>query len=264
MLNRATQGLYPPGLVFETFTLAAVIEEGLATPSTVFTDELGVVLEVEPPLSCPTDPPKTRFTLGEAYTWPCSVLFARLGLDLGGEQLADYATKLGVGRPLDLPLDVSSGQILERGVWTQLLAARTAMGRGELLVTPLEMAWAVATIANDGLQVDPRLVLQVGDESPAPAKSPRQVLSVDTARQVQQAMVQAYVAGQRQASLPAGDLAGRAGTADSGLPGAPYHAWFVGFAPSVRPEYAIAVIVEYGDDGWAVAAPVAIQALSQP
>jgi peptidoglycan glycosyltransferase len=264
MLNRATQGLYPPGVVFETLTLAAILEEGLATPTTVFTDELGVVLDVEPPISCPGDPPETQFTLAEAYTWPCSVLFARLGLELSGEQLADYATKLGIGRPVDLPLDVSSGQILERGVWTQLTAARTAMGRGEVLVTPLEMAWAMATIANDGLQMPPRLVLEVDGEPVAPTTAPRQALSPDTAQQIQHVMAQSYAVGQRQAALPQADLAGRAGTADSGLPGAPYHAWFVGFAPADQPQYAIAVIVEYGDAGWEVAAPVAIQTLSPP
>jgi peptidoglycan glycosyltransferase len=84
MLNRATQGLYPPGLVFETITLAATIAEGVAQPTTAFTDELGVLLSVEPPISCPSSPPRKQFTLAEAYLWPCNVLFARLGLELGG------------------------------------------------------------------------------------------------------------------------------------------------------------------------------------
>jgi peptidoglycan glycosyltransferase len=262
MLNRAVQGLYPPGVVFETLTLAAVLQEGLAEPTTVFTDELGVVLDVEPPISCPSDPPKTHFSLAEAFTWPCSVLFARLGLEMGGEQLADHVTRLGIGRSVDLPLDVSSGQVLERGVWTELLAARTAMGRGEVLVTPFEMALVVATAANDGVQPAPRLVIDIGPE-PAPAKSARPVLSAETARHMQDMLAQAFVVGGQAASLPAADVAGRGGSADSGLPGAPPHAWFVGFAPIAQPRYAIAVIVEHGDQGWEVAAPIAIQVLAQ-
>jgi peptidoglycan glycosyltransferase len=259
MLNRATQGLYPPGLVFETLTLAAVIEDGLATPTTPFTDELGVVIDVEPPIACPTDPPQTHFTLAEAYTWPCSVLFARLGLEMGGERFADYITRLGVGRPLDLPLEASTGQVLERGIWNRLLAARTAMGQGEVLVTPLEMTLAIAAIANDGLQVAPRLVLDVGG-APVPAPAPpRAVLRPETTREVRAVLTQAYDIGRARAQLPAADLVGRGGSAESGLPGAPPHAWFVGYAPAAQPRYAIVVIVEYGYDGWETAAPIAIE-----
>jgi peptidoglycan glycosyltransferase len=266
MLNRATQGLYPPGLVFETITLAAVLEEELGDPTTVFTDELGVILSVEPPISCPSPPPSSRFTLAEAYMWPCNVLFARLGLALGGEQLADYAARLGVGRLLDLPLEVSSGQLLERGVWSDLLAARTAMGQGEVLVTPLEMALVAATLANDGTRPVPRLVLAVGEEAVSPAEEPRPVLRAEVARQVQAVLAQAFATAQRAAPLPgvaALSIGGRAGAAKSGRPGAPPHAWFIGFAPLAQPRYAVAVIVEYGERGWEVAAPVAVQVLGQ-
>ena len=263
MLNRATQGLYPPGLVFETITLAAVLQEGLAEPTTVFTDELGVVLAVDPPISCPGDPPKTRFTLAEAYTWPCSVLFARLGLELGGERLADYVTQLGVGRPIDLPLQVSSGQVLQSGVWSKLLAARTAMGQGEVLVTPLEMALVMATLGNDGFRPVPRLVLSVGGEAVPPAGGPRQVLSGDVARQVREILAQTFDAGRQGTELSDADIAGRAGSAESGLAGAPPHAWFVGLAPAAQPRYAIVVVVEHGYQGWEVAAPIAAHVAAQ-
>jgi peptidoglycan glycosyltransferase len=262
MLNRALQGLYPPGLVFETITLAAALGEGLAEPTTVYTDELGVVLSVDPPISCPTEPPQTRFTLTEAYAWPCSVLFARLGLELGGDQLADYATQLGVGRPLPLPIDAATGQLLERGRWSDVIAARTGMGQGEVLVTPMEMALVVATLANEGTRPVPELVRAVGSERSTPAGIPRQVLSPEVARQVQEILTQAFEAGRRAASLSPVDMAGRAGSAESGKVGAPPHAWFIGFAPAQEPRYAIAVIVEYGDDGWSVAAPIAAQALA--
>lgn len=261
MLNRATQGLYSPGLVFETITLAAAMEEGLAEPSTVFTDRLGVLLAVDPPVSCPSPPPKPNFTLVEAYTWPCSVVFAGLGLELGGERLADYAVRMGIGIPVELPIETLNGQMLERGVWSDLLAARTAIGEGEVLVTPLEMLLATATLVNDGARPVPRLVLQVGSERTT-FSPPRPVLSADTARQVREAMVQAFDVGRTKAHLPETEVAGRAGSAESGQPGAPPHAWFIGFAPREHPRYAIVVIVEHGGDGWAVAAPVAIDTLS--
>ncbi len=260
LLNRATQGLYQPGAIFQTVTLAAALETGLSEANTVYTDELGVILTVEPPISCPGNPPKTRFTLAEAYAWPCSIQFARLGLDLGVEPLADYATRLGVGLPHGLPIDAATGQLLARGVWSNLLAARTAMGQGEVLVTPLEMALMVSTLVNDGLRPAPRLVLRAGDADVPPAGAPRQALRVETAQAIRQVLAQSM-----RTMLPGApaDIAGYAGVAESGQPGAPGNAWFIGFAPVDAPRYAVAVIAEYGSDGWAVAAPIGITVLDQ-
>ena len=261
MLNRAAQGLYPPGPIFQTITLAAAIEEGLAEPTTVFTDPTGVILTVDPPLSCPAEPLARRYTLAEAYIWPCNVEFARLGLAMGGQRLADYATRLGVGQPLGLPIAASTGQLLERGVWSDLLAGRTAMGRGEVLVTPLEMALATATLANDGLRPVPRLVLAVGDEPVLPPGQPQRALSERTAQSVREVLAWAYRVGQPGTPWPG--IAGWAGAAESGRPGAPPHAWFIGYAPAEAPRYAVAVIVEYGEDGWQAAAPVGVEALNE-
>ena len=168
---------------------------------------------------------------------------------------------MGIGRPLDFPLDASTGQVLERGQWSKLLAARTAMGAGEVLVTPLEMALAMATIANDGLQPAPHLVLTVGDTPQDPPSGARRVISAQTAQEIRAILAQAFAAGSQGTSLPATDLAGQAGSAESGLPGAPPHAWFIGYAPAAQPRYAIAVIVEHGDSGWEVAAPIGVQVL---
>ncbi len=260
LLNRATQGLYRPGAIFQTVTLAAVLDGGLAEPTTVYTDEIGVILTVEPPITCPGEPPKTHFTLAEAYTWPCSVQFARLGLELGVESLADYATRLGVGLPPELPIDASTGQLLARGVWSNLLAARAAMGQGEVLVTPLEMALMTATIANNGLRPLPRLVLRVGDQPVQPSSAPRQAIRVETAQAVQQILAHSMNVNMAEAPL---NIVGYAAGADSGRPGAPAHAWFIGLAPAESPRYAVAVLAEYAVDGWTVAAPIGVTVLKR-
>lgn len=260
LLNRATQGLYQPGAIFQTVTLAAALDTGLAEPTAVYTDETGVILTVEPPITCPGEPPKTRFTLSEAYAWPCSVQFARLGLGLGVESLADYATRLGVGIPFDLPVEATTGRLLARGVWSDLLAARTAMGQGEVLVTPLEMAVMAATLANNGVRPAPGLVLWVGDREVFPSVAPRQVLRVETARAVQEVL--AYSMRANMPETPS-NIVGYAGNAASSRPGAPAHAWFIGIAPAGSPRYAVAVLAEHGADGWAVAAPIGVTVLEQ-
>jgi peptidoglycan glycosyltransferase len=137
------------------------------------------------------------------------------------------------------------------------------MGRGEVLVTPLEMALATATIANDGLRPVPRLVLAVGGAALPPAGEPQRALSERTARLVRDVLAAAYLDRRGTALAGSTDVAGWAGPADSGRPGAPPHAWFIGYAPASAPRYVVAVIVEYGQDGWQAAAPVGVQVLER-
>ena len=76
-------------------------------------------------------------------------------------------------------------------------------------------------------------------------------------------MAAAYQAGQRGTPLSLPGIAGWAGAAESGRPGAPSHAWFIGYAPVEAPRYAVAVIVEYEQDGWQAAAPVGVEMLNE-
>jgi peptidoglycan glycosyltransferase len=266
MLNRATQGLYPPGSIFQTVTLAEAIQRGLAQPETLFTDETGILLGVDPPISCPGDPPATSFTLSEAYRWPCSVLFARLGLEIGSIHLADAARRLGVGQAGALPIEVETGAFLQGGLWSPRVTGLAAMGEGDLLVTPLEMALVWATIAADGQRPIPRLVLAVGDEA-VRGPSPQPALHASAAQMAGQVLLEAYQAGAAGTDLPPdggpSGIAGVARRADPRIPGAPDHAWFVGYAPADAPRVAVAVIVEHAEDAWGLAAPIGVQMLDR-
>jgi cell division protein FtsI/penicillin-binding protein 2 len=124
------------------------------------------------------------------------------------------------------------------------------------------MALAMATLAHGGQRPRPRLVLAVGEgvgsgDGAIPGASER-VLSERTARWVSQALAEAHQVGR-----PGTSLAGWAASAESGRPGAPPHAWYIGYAPLDAPRYAVAVIVEYGRDGWGVAAPIGVELLEQ-
>jgi peptidoglycan glycosyltransferase len=257
MLNRAAQGLYPPGQVFQTVTLAAAVQQGLAQPDTVYQDETGIVLTVDPPISCPSDPPAVSYTLSEAYQWPCNVLFARLGIEIGSVHLADAARQLGIGQASDLPIEVSTGELLRGGLWDARVTGQTAMGRGDFFVTPLDMALVFSTVANGGQRPTPRLVLSVGD-TPSSVPEQSSVLSPTSAAMVGRVLVDAYQAGAAGTGLPQTGIAGTARATDSGIPGAPDHAWFAGYAPADAPQVAVAVIVEHAGDGWGVAAPIGV------
>jgi peptidoglycan glycosyltransferase len=175
---------------------------------------------------------------------------------MGFVRLADAARQLGIGQTGALPIEVSTGDLLQGGQWSPQVTGRAAMGQGDLLVTPLDLALVMATIANGGERPTPRLVLAVGD-APAPAPEGQAVLNPASAAMVGQVLVDAYQAGAAGTGLPQTGIAGIAREVDPGMPGAPDHAWFVGYTP----RYAVAVIVEHADEGWGVAAPIGVRML---
>jgi penicillin-binding protein 2 len=134
-----------------------------------------------------------------------------------------------------------------------------AVGQGDCLATPLQMAREVAVIANGGKLVIPRVILRVeGDESrPAPPAATSVGLRPDTIAAIREGM-KGVVAPGGTASHIANDkyaIAGKTGTAQAtgGLP----HAWFGGFAPADDPKLVVVVVVEHGGGGSDVAAPIA-------
>jgi cell division protein FtsI/penicillin-binding protein 2 len=122
------------------------------------------------------------------------------------------------------------------------------------------MALVFSTIANGGQRPTPRLVLAVGE---TPAVEPRStgVLNPSAASMASQVLVDAYQAGAAGTGLPQTGIAGTARRTAPGIPGAPDHAWFVGYAPVDAPRYAVAVLVEHAEDAWGLAAPIGVQIL---
>ena len=267
LLNRATQGQYPPGSVFKTVTLAAALEEGLTDPTEVFTDATGTLPVGTFIVRCRNHPGRTRLTLGEAYAFSCNVAFAELGLRLGEKRLREYAGRFGIGQAPAVPLPVATGQLADTYPLGEENLAMTAIGQGELLVSPLQMALVAATIANDGVRPAPRLVLEVWRtraekmEPVPPPGEPVRVVSRLTAWQVRAAMQQAVTEGWAQgAALPGVAVAGKTGTAQVGpleqAVGPPPHSWFIGFAPADAPQVVVALVVEHGGLAAQVAAPL--------
>ena len=269
LLNRATQGLYTPGSVFKTISLAASLDLGQYTPTTKFTCDDQVVIEGFP-IKC-DEYSRGTFDLAHAYAYSCNACFAEVGLRLGGASLTDYARRFGFEAPIPLEVPTAASQVAttmpERRLIGSLLAS-TAFGQGELLATPLQMALVAATIANRGVTPTPHLVAQVRAEDgvvtySTPVRPWRTAIRPETARQVSGMMVRAVESGLASpAGVPGVSVAGKTGTAELG-PGQNSHAWFIGFAPADDPEIAIAVVRERGGPGGTVAAPMARRVIEQ-
>ena len=153
--------------------------------------------------------------------------------------------------------------------WSRGKDYHLAIGQGYMAVTPLQAACMLATLANGGFAITPRLALE------APGTPPRRVgFSAGTLALVRQGLDEAVNVGTPGASGTAykafhgGEplavrVAGKTGTADTGKEGAQPHAWFAGYAPSEAPKIAFAILVEHAGHGGEVAAPLAYRALKE-
>jgi peptidoglycan glycosyltransferase len=261
LLNRATQGLYPPGSTFKTVTAAAALETGAWTTDKRFTCRNAIFIEGFR-VACANVPQgEGTYDFGYGYVHSINALFAQVGVDIGWGTLREYSARFGIGADLGTEID-ESPSLVGNGTSKAALGS-TAFGQGELLTTPLQMALVAAAVANKGEVPQPHLVLRVLDpkERPVLEKNPHnrgRAMNERTAATLRDLMVRnvAEAAG-APAAIPGIQVAGKTGTAETGRPDEPPHAWFIGFAPANDPKIAVAVIIEHAGFGGSVAAPIA-------
>jgi cell division protein FtsI/penicillin-binding protein 2 len=281
LFNRATQGQYPLGSVFKIITTAAALESGVYTPDSTyqcgyFFDELpGARLNdwtYDYFLQNGTTIPSGLLTLPEGLIRSCNPFFWHIGLDLYNRDLTTAVSQMargfGLGSATDIVgMDEAAGNIPDPV--NQVDAVNMAIGQGEILVTPLQVANFVAAVGNGGVLYRPQAVERVAppDGKPTLTFKPQSMgnlpVSIDNLQVIQQAML-----GVIRNEKPRGTawhvftgldipVAGKTGTAQSGsdLP----HAWFVGYTFAERedkPDIAAAVIVENVGEGSDFAAPI--------
>jgi len=274
-INRAIQGLYPPGSVFKLITASAALDQGFPVTWSYDCPAAGY----RPPGDeTPIQDHEVGYYARLGQTWAghgridlrramlksANTYFAQLGVDLGADLLLDYARRFGFettttlisGLGSDLALQVKPSQLPTDLELPPHRAARLAIGQDQILVTPFQMALVTAAIANGGVLLRPRLLLD------DPVQAGTEILPPAVAKEVAKMMrdVVAAPGGTGAAArLPNLAVAGKTGSAENPH-GAP-HAWFVCFAPYEEPRLVVVVIVENGGTGGGVAAPVAAHLL---
>ena len=280
LLNRATQGLYPPGSTFKTVTAAAALDDGVFTPDSTFYDP-GYCTEYGKQVKNALDQSGGAEAFGhvnfvDAYQHSINAVFCMIGQKLGAQRILDEAKKFGFYStpPLETPSDARSPSGLynrsnlfdPRHADTQVDPGRLAFGQERMLVTPLQMALVAAAIANGGKEPVPRLVKEVrapggGLISKLHPHTWKQATKPQTAATLTEMMVDVVKAGTGTAAqIPGITVAGKTGTAE--ICDCPYYdAWFIFFAPAENPVVAGAVLVEHQLNGFggAIAAPIAKQ-----
>jgi peptidoglycan glycosyltransferase len=270
LLDRATDGLYPPGSTFKIVTAAAGLEAGVISMDSTFEDSgalpVGtfVVHDNEGEATGSQD-------LTGAFALSSNVDFAQIALKLGPDGWLDETSRWGFGESTDFALPVSADRLPAKAELSPGVLAQLGFGQADLLVTPLRMALVAATIAANGLEPRPILVSAIREDGhdrkiavPAAIATP---MSNDTAADLNRMMVAVVQHGTgTAAALPDVSVAGKTGTATN--PAGRSHAWFVAFAPADAPRVAVAIVVENAGYGGDVAAPIARRviaaALSRP
>lgn len=266
LLNRATQGLYPPGSTFKTVTASSLLENKVIAPDTIVTCKDKVVIDGFP-ISCGNvvQGPGT-YPFKNAFAFSVNAIFAEQGVKLGWDRLLETASKFGFGSRLAFTLPTAKTQVHSPGsAQTKTLLASTAFGQGEILATPLQMVEIAAIIANDGVLISPHLGLASMDGERVVQKleqpSSKRVLPSDVARTMRDLMVAVIDNGQAAGvAMPGVKIGGKTGTAELSDDGTS-HAWFIAFAPADKPVIAVAVVVERGGRGGEVASPIAGQVI---
>ncbi|MGI6093311.1 MAG: peptidoglycan D,D-transpeptidase FtsI family protein [Negativicutes bacterium] len=267
LLNRAVAA-YQPGSVFKLVVAAAALENEIVKPSDKFFDP--GYIEVSNLRFKGWDferGGRGHITFAEAMAYSSNPIFIEVGLKIGAEKLVSIAEKLGFGHHTKLEFDgEADGNLPDTDSIYPGELANFSIGQGAFEATPLQIVSLVATIANDGIKVDPYVVSKLTRQDGTIVNTYRasrgvRVLSRSTALELRKMMaaVTKYGTGQAAYVQNVGS-AGKTGSAETGHIDkngqGVNHAWFAGYVPLDNPQYAIVVFVEAGMSGGDIAAPI--------
>ena len=278
MFDRAARMALPPGALAKPFVAVAMLESGRVPEHAAFCCE-GYFRDPEG-LCCAIYRQQGvghgDVTLATALAKNCNVFFAHYAGVLGADSLVARMTGFGFGQPTRIELaDEASGSLPHpiegangvAGDYRTGEAQLVALGQGNFTVTPLQMARAMAVIANGGKVLTPKLVRDSSDEGSEPPEwISTNVGALAAVREALRRAVTDEEGAAHDALVIDGiAIAGLAATGEvSGA--AVDHAWCAGYFPAGAPRFAFAVAIEHGGDGAKVAAPIAkrlIQRLGQ-
>src|SRR5437764_1474996 len=267
-INQALQNIYEPGSTFKVVAYSAAIERGLAKPTDKIDCQMGSITVAGRLIH--DGHAYGTLTLIQALAKSSNVAAIKLGLRVGDASMYDFMTRFGFGckTGVELPGE-TSGLVRDVKKWQPSSIGSIAMGQ-EVGVTPLQMAAAYGTLANDGVRIAPHLVREIraADGTVVYSAQPEQhkVVSAETAQTLRHMLEEVTLNGTaKKAKLNGYTAAGKTGTAQKIDPKTKTYSKtkfigsFVGFAPVDDPAVVIIVVLDEpvgSYHGGEVAAPV--------
>ncbi|MFA5998156.1 MAG: penicillin-binding transpeptidase domain-containing protein [Candidatus Paceibacterota bacterium] len=262
-LDHAVQGVYAPGSIVKPLVASGALTDGIITPNTVI-DDPGFIS-----IPDPYHPGKEFIYKGwralgpmdvrKAIAWSSDIFFYTVGggfgnqKGLGIDRLAYWYAQFGLGNPTGIDLSGEAAGLIPTPAWKKEVFNEpwylgdtyfTAIGQYSVQVTPLQMARAIAAVANGGKLFTPTLL---AEQAPTYTTVP-----VDSAALtvVQEGMRQTVTSALASAlNFPYVSVAAKTGTAQTGTRNQYDNSWVVGFFPYENPQYAFAVVLERGPEG---------------
>jgi len=254
-LNNALS-FYQPGSVFKIIVAAAALEEGVVQPEQVFLctgdkDDL---------VRCYLASGHGLLTFAQAFADSCNPTFARVGLNLGPDNLIKYGIKFGLGNAGIIGYRTGDTTEKLNRIAQRYSMVNASLGQWPVEATVVQLTAMTAVIANDGNYTEPRLVREVRTSGGAVTRTFEQgravrAVSLNTAEIMQTLMegVTRYGTGQ-QAWVETWGSAGKTGSAQ--VSSQKTDAWFSGYAPLKEPRYVATVLINNAESGGKNAAPV--------
>ncbi len=258
-LNRALEGLYPPGSIFKPYTAAVALGVKSLDPESI------IVIEGDSWQPSPAwggyrvqrVNPVTRLNLAEAMKYSDNIYFARAGLAVGAAAFEAYGERFGFGEKIPFLLPVAISSLSQGGIHTDIQLADSSYGQGEVLVTPLQAALLYCAFATGGKIPLPRLLLAPAQE----AGIWKEALEAENAATIHRALVHAVHGEGAPAAGGAVEgftVAGKSGTAQlHGSDSEGNICWYVTYGPAESPQIVVAAVVEGGRWATEEALPVA-------
>ena len=282
LFNRATMGNYPPASTIKPILGLAALDEGIVDWNTIIQDDGEFYVEGDPrPYRGWKEDGHGKVDLEKAIVESSDVYFYSTAYDLTIKKLEPFLNKFGFGAKTNIDAEESNGLVPNEKwklgyigeFWFKGDSINLGIGQGYMLSTPIQISQAIAVIANRGDIIKPRLVEEI-DESPTELESLGKINLKDETNweKIEKSMIEVINAPNGTANNIKDTryvIAGKTGTAQiksyedqeyEDIRENPFfrdHALFVGYAPIPDPELLILVIIENGESGSRVAAPIA-------
>lgn len=271
MFNRATQGIYAPGSTFKMVTAVAALESGIITPSSIIQDRGIYTYYKDPQPMCwiysQTGSTHGRINVSQAITDSCNYFFYEVGRLTGIRTLDSYASQFGLGQSTGIEIGDSSGVLASPEwaeshdqEWTDGQTITAAIGQSYNLFTPLQLANYVATLVGGGDHYQAHLLknvkaydnsrlLYMYDDNPTNTVE----ISDSTLSAVTKGMHELTVSGSVAYAFENCVVSAGAKTGSAQVGTDIANGVFVAYAPYEKPEIAVAIVIEKGGSGAALA-----------
>lgn len=263
LLNRVTQGMYPPGSTFKIITALEYIRENPDTYRQYQYHCTGKFTLGEDSISCYHGQQHGAVDFGKAFAKSCNTAFADMGLKLDKGQFSDTLEKLLFNNELPVSFAYNKSSIIINQDTDEFDMIQNAIGQGRTQMSPLHLAMLTGAVANRGELMTPYLVQRVEAQDGTVVKKWEpsvygQLMSTEEARILKGLMTDVVEEGTatRLSGLTY-TAAGKTGSAEYNKEKSESHAWFTGFAPADNPEIVVTIIMEGAGSGGDYAVPIA-------